>query len=210
MPDGARGRGNTAKGPHPLRFRCVRRHVLGPGLPTLARNRLRQGGAQEQCRLPVRPVSRLRLPGGPVGENPGTNPVQLPPRAGPVDGIDGQLPGFAPGPKTASFHPERKLKRRRRKSYTRILVITAVVLFILAVGFVLFNRNGVLALMRIRKRREAIEHQIDSLNMEVESLRTEIRMLRSDSLYMERKVREIMGWGRPGEFVVRFLDRTDE
>lgn len=102
------------------------------------------------------------------------------------------------------------MRRKRRKSYTRILVITAVVLFILAVGFVLFNRNGVLALMRMRKRREAIEHQIDSLNMEVESLRTEIRMLRSDSLYMERKVREILGWGRPGEFVVRFLEGTGE
>jgi cell division protein FtsB len=86
------------------------------------------------------------------------------------------------------------------------MVITAVVLFCLAVAFVLFNRNGVLALMRMRRQREDIELQIDSLTAEVESLRTEIRMLRSDSLYMERKVREILGWGRPGEFVVRFLD----
>jgi len=31
-----------------------------------------------------------------------------------------------------------------------------------------------------------------------------VERLRTDSAYVERMIREILGWGRPGEMIIRF------
>ena len=56
----------------------------------------------------------------------------------------------------------------------------------------------------MRERRET-SAEIDSLATVIDSLRTEAEMLRTDSAYMEKVVREILGWGRPGELIIRFM-----
>ena len=48
------------------------------------------------------------------------------------------------------------------------------------------------------------------LEAEIDSLNTVIDLLENDSLYMEKRVREILGWGREGEMVVRFMEPDTE
>jgi len=69
----------------------------------------------------------------------------------------------------------------------------------------LFNRNGFLAISRLMKERGTVSAEIDSLTTVIDSLHMEIEMLQTDSATMERVVREILGWGRPGEVIIRFV-----
>jgi cell division protein FtsB len=69
----------------------------------------------------------------------------------------------------------------------------------------LFNRNGFLAISRLMNERSAVSTEIDSLTTVIDSLHMEIEMLQTDSATMERVVREILGWGRPGEVIIRFV-----
>jgi cell division protein FtsB len=73
------------------------------------------------------------------------------------------------------------------------------------VAALLFNSNGLLAIARLMNQRRDTSMAIDSLTGVIDSLRTEIEMLRVDSAYMEKVVREILGWGRPGELIIRFV-----
>ncbi len=88
----------------------------------------------------------------------------------------------------------------------------AALLFTVTVAALLFNRNGLLAITGLMSQRSAVSLEIDSLTCIVDSLRSEIELLRTDSAYMEKVVREILGWGRPGELIIRFVppDTTEE
>ncbi len=88
--------------------------------------------------------------------------------------------------------------------------MTLAVVLVLVVVTIVFNRNGLMALARVRGEIETVGDEIDSLRTEVDSLEAEIERLTSDSLYMERAVREILGWGREGEHVIRFLGPVPE
>lgn len=81
----------------------------------------------------------------------------------------------------------------------------AALLFSATIAALLFNSNGLLAIAGLMKQRSETSREIDSLTVVLDSLRTEAEMLRSDSAYMERVVREVLGWGRPGELIVRFV-----
>lgn len=90
------------------------------------------------------------------------------------------------------------------------LYVTLVAVFVIVVGILVFNRHGFIALAGLRGDVDAMSRRIDSLRIEIDSLEAEIERLRSDSLYLERMVREILGWGRPGESIIRFLMPSSE
>ena len=86
-----------------------------------------------------------------------------------------------------------------------MLFVILVIIFVLVVATLIFNRNGLMALSALREDIGQVTTAIDSLEDQILRLEEEIRLLSSDSAYQERMVREILGWGREGEFVVRFL-----
>ncbi len=71
-------------------------------------------------------------------------------------------------------------------------------------AILVFNRHGFIALAGLKRDVDRIALLIDSLNTELDSLELEIQKLRSDSVYLEKIVREILGWGREGEYIVKF------
>lgn len=89
--------------------------------------------------------------------------------------------------------------RNRRSFY-----ITLVSVFVIVIAILVFNRHGFIALAGLRGEVDSMSRRIDSLRTEIDSLEAEIQRLQCDSVYLERMVREILGWGRPGEFVIRF------
>jgi cell division protein FtsB len=87
----------------------------------------------------------------------------------------------------------------------RTFYVTLVSVFVVVVTILVFNRHGFIALAGLRGEVDRMSICIDSLQVEIDSLESEIEKLRADSLYLEKMVREILGWGRPGEYIVRFL-----
>ena len=80
-----------------------------------------------------------------------------------------------------------------------------VFVFVLVVVILVFNRHGFIALASLRNDIENLSLSIDSLQQEVDLMNSEIEQLLSDSAYMEKMVREILGWGREGEHIIRFI-----
>jgi len=89
---------------------------------------------------------------------------------------------------------------RRRK----VVVLGALILISALAVFVIFNRNGVLNYLSLRRETESLKREVDSLEAVRDSLAVEVERLRTDSAYVERMIREILGWGRPGEMIIRF------
>jgi cell division protein FtsB len=85
-----------------------------------------------------------------------------------------------------------------------VIVLGALILICALVVFVIFNRNGVLNYLSLRRQKEELAREVDSLQAVHDSLSAEVERLRADSAYIERMVRELLGWGRPGELIIRF------
>lgn len=94
--------------------------------------------------------------------------------------------------------------RRRSSGNRRLFYVILVSVFVLVAAILVFNRHGFIALAGLKRDVDRVSLLIDSLHIEIDSLESEIQRLRSDSLYLERMVREILGWGRPGEYIVKF------
>ncbi|MFO8184459.1 MAG: septum formation initiator family protein [Candidatus Aegiribacteria sp.] len=87
----------------------------------------------------------------------------------------------------------------------RTFYVILVSVFVLLVVILIFNRHGFMALAGLKGDVERMDGRIDSLRNEIDSLEAEISRLQNDSLYLERMVREVLGWGRAGEHIVRFV-----
>jgi len=85
-----------------------------------------------------------------------------------------------------------------------ILLVTAA--FLAAGAILIFNRNGFMAITDIRADIETVQIQNDSMEAEIDSLSRVMFLLENDSLYMEKRVREILGWGRMDEFIIKFVE----
>ena len=77
-------------------------------------------------------------------------------------------------------------------------------MFVLLAAFLLLNPDGLLSLGSLQGELDSARADRDSLVQVRDSLRISIEALQRDSSAMEEAVREILGWGRPGEFVIRF------
>ncbi|MCK4807301.1 MAG: septum formation initiator family protein [Candidatus Aegiribacteria sp.] len=96
--------------------------------------------------------------------------------------------------------------RRRGNGNRRLFYVILVSVFVIVAAILVFNRHGFIALAGLKGDVDSISLLIDDLQTEIDSLESEIQRLRSDSLFLERMVREILGWGRPGEYIVRFTE----
>lgn len=91
----------------------------------------------------------------------------------------------------------------RRGRYVALLM---AVLLLITAALVLFNRNGFLANRRLELQMLQTRMEVESLQTRLDSLETVVVRLERDSAYMETRVREVLGWGRPGEHIVRFVE----
>lgn len=74
-------------------------------------------------------------------------------------------------------------------------------------GFVTLNPDGLLSISDLQESADSAERSLDSQRAIRDSLAAGNLRLASDSTAIEAAVREILGWGRPGEFLVR-IDST--
>ena len=93
---------------------------------------------------------------------------------------------------------------RRDSNNWRLFYVILVSVLVIIVAILVFNKHGFIALAGLKGDVDRISRSIDSLQEEIDSLESEIEQLMSDSLYLEKMVREILGWGREGEHIVRF------
>lgn len=96
-------------------------------------------------------------------------------------------PGYSPG-----------------RAARRFVLLLALSVFVLLAAFLLLNPDGLLSLGSLQGELDSARADRDSLVQVRDSLRISIEALQRDSSAMEEAVREILGWGRPGEFVIRF------
>lgn len=95
----------------------------------------------------------------------------------------------------------------RRRLLTALL-LTAV--FLVTGAILLFNRNGFIAITDIQEDISTVIEENEAAAAEVDSLSSVVYLLENDSLYMEKRVREILGWGCLGETVIRFMEPSTE
>lgn len=88
-------------------------------------------------------------------------------------------------------------------------MLALMVIAVLAASLV-FNRNGLMAVVSLLHSSDTLRASIDSLRHQADSLREETIRLQSDSAFMEKAVREILGWGRPDEFIIRIVEPSEE
>ena len=101
--------------------------------------------------------------------------------------------------------------QQRTSGNRRMFFVILVSVFVIVAAILVFNRHGFIALSGLKGDVDRISLSIESLHAEIDSLELEIQLLQSDSIYLEKMVREILGWGREGEHIVRFteLDSTE-
>lgn len=87
----------------------------------------------------------------------------------------------------------------------RYISLVVAVLLLVTAALVLFNRNGFLANRRLQIEMQETERELESRAALLDSLEECARRLTTDSLFMETRVREVLGWGRPDEHIVRFV-----
>lgn len=88
----------------------------------------------------------------------------------------------------------------------RYIALVLAVLLLVTAALVLFNRNGFLANRRLQIQMQETERDLESRAALLDSLEECARRLAIDSLFMETRVREVLGWGRPDEHIVRFVN----
>ncbi len=96
--------------------------------------------------------------------------------------------------------------RRQSNGNRRLFYVILVSVFVIVAAILVFNRHGFISLAGLKGDVDRIALSIDSLHAEIDSLELEIELLESDSIYLERMVREILGWAREGEHIVRFTE----
>ena len=93
---------------------------------------------------------------------------------------------------------------RRYFSVRKLWLPATVSLYALLVFSTVFGDRGVLHLQSLSAEQEGIEAQVFILLRQNEALRECIARLKTDDSFLERIVREEIGFVRPGEIVYRF------
>ncbi|MCD6587174.1 MAG: septum formation initiator family protein [Candidatus Fermentibacteraceae bacterium] len=96
----------------------------------------------------------------------------------------------------------------RKTRLLTALLLTAV--FLVTGTILLLSRNGIMAITEIQGDVDNVVAENMQLEARIDSLNTVVDLLENDSLYMEKRVREILGWGREGETVVKFMEPDTE
>ena len=94
---------------------------------------------------------------------------------------------------------------RRKKIFSTSILFLLTGLLILFI----FNRNGLLAILSLNREKQETLLEIEYYREGIDRLRSEIERLQSDSFYIEKRIREILGWGRMGEMIIRIVPEED-
>jgi cell division protein FtsB len=92
----------------------------------------------------------------------------------------------------------------------RRLVFAGVAVIVLLSIFAVFGSRGLIQLRDLQEKQGEAEALAFQLEQENERLRQHLHRIEHDDAYLERVVRERLGWIKEGEFVFRVpLDRVD-
>lgn len=106
---------------------------------------------------------------------------------------------MSPGSPRIRSHRRRKGGPARSKRWLGILVVLIVILLLI------FNRHGLLRLYRLQSEHRRIDSEIVLLQERAAELRQEVASLKSDMAYIERLAREKYRMVRRGEKVFRVM-----
>lgn len=88
----------------------------------------------------------------------------------------------------------------------RYIALLLAVLLLMTAALVLFNRHGFLANRQLEVQMQETRRELEVLRTQLDSLELTVGRLQNDSVYLESRVREILGWGRADEHIVRFVN----
>jgi cell division protein FtsB len=97
---------------------------------------------------------------------------------------------------------------RRFFSVRKLWLPATLLLYMLLVSSTVVGNRGVLHLQSLSAEQDTLEAQVFILLRENETLRECIARLKTDDSFLERVVREELGFVRPGEIVYRFQSTT--
>jgi cell division protein FtsB len=85
----------------------------------------------------------------------------------------------------------------------KAIVLAGMAGLIALIGFAIFGSRGVVDLWGMQQKQVALESLAFRLQQDNERLRTHIDRLEHDDAYLQKVVRERLGWIQPGEVVYR-------
>jgi len=91
----------------------------------------------------------------------------------------------------------------------RLWLPLTLVLYALFAASALVGQHGYLHLQELRQEQRALEAEAFMLTRENAELRNRITRLKTDNEFLEKVVREELGFVRKGEFVYRFRTPLD-
>lgn len=106
---------------------------------------------------------------------------------------------MTPGSPSGQTWRRHKGDSKHPKRWVGVLIVLVVLLFLI------FNRHGLLHLYRLQSEQRRIEVEIASLQERAAELRQEVASLESDLTYIERLAREKYRMVRRGEKVFRVM-----
>ena len=106
---------------------------------------------------------------------------------------------MTPGSPSGQTRRRRKGDSKHPKRWVGVLIVLVVLLFLI------FNRHGLLHLYRLQSEQRRIEVEIASLQERAAELRQEVASLESDLTYIERLAREKYRMVKRGEKVFRVV-----
>ena len=89
------------------------------------------------------------------------------------------------------------------------LKVVVGILVLTILGFTVFGENGLINLVRYKKRAQALVQEAARLKKENQRLRREIERLKTDPAFIERLAREELGMVKPGELVFQFAEAKE-
>lgn len=101
----------------------------------------------------------------------------------------------------------RRVSLYLRREWLTLTLAAFAALLALDFAFAPLGLRDLLALRAERARLEAAHSRLLESNT---ALKIKVRRLRSDNHYIERLIREQLGYARPGEIVYRFAPRASD
>ncbi len=80
-------------------------------------------------------------------------------------------------------------------------------ILLISVVSLLMGKSGLYELYKANKECDALEFAIVEESLKVDSLREVKRRLEEDNKYIERAVRSELGYSKPDEIVIKFIDK---
>ncbi|MEO8601733.1 MAG: septum formation initiator family protein [bacterium] len=90
----------------------------------------------------------------------------------------------------------------------KAVIAAGLIVFALCAVSAVFGSGGVVQLQRIQAQQSVTEADAFALGQRNARLRDHLQRLGTDDAYLEKVVRERLGWIKPGELVYR-VDRRD-